>query len=60
MLVARVAAYLPNELALFGLLLGIFMGSNAVLAEAAKSQITSLSTWIGCSDFFALMHPLLS
>jgi hypothetical protein len=32
--------------ALFGLLLGVFMGSNAVLAEAGKAQISPLGTWI--------------
>ena len=30
----------------FGLLLGIFMGSSAVLAEAGKNQVGSLRTWI--------------
>ena len=42
--------------ALFGLLLGIFMGSNAVLAEAAKSQITSLSTWIGLEGVYYILQ----
>lgn len=34
------------EGARFGLLVGIFMGSNAVLAEAGKNQVGSLRTWI--------------
>lgn len=35
-----------TEGAAFGLLLGVFMGSNAVLAEAGKNQVASLRTWI--------------
>ena len=42
--------------AVFGLLLGIFMGSNAVLAEAGKSQITSLRTWIGLEGVYYLLQ----
>lgn len=34
------------EGATFGLLLGVFMGSNAVLAEAGKNQVGALRTWI--------------
>jgi hypothetical protein len=30
----------------FGILMGIFMGSNAVLAGAGKNQVSSLSTWL--------------
>ncbi len=29
-----------------GLVLGVFMGSNAVLAEGAKQEVASLATWI--------------
>ena len=30
----------------FGILMGIFMGSNAVFAEAGHQEVTSLSTWL--------------
>ena len=36
----------PLEGATFGLLLGVFMGSNAVLGEAGKNEVGSLSTWL--------------
>jgi hypothetical protein len=30
----------------FGLLMGLFLASSAVLAEAAKQRVTSLPTWL--------------
>lgn len=42
--------------ATFGLLLGVFMGSNAVLAEAGKNQVTSLRTWIGLEGAYYLLQ----
>jgi len=30
----------------FGILMGLFMGSNAVFAEAGKQEVASLSTWL--------------
>ena len=42
--------------ATFGLLLGVFMGSNAVLAEAGKNQVTSLGTWIALEGVYYLLQ----
>jgi hypothetical protein len=68
MLQAAVVAYLYpfyyqggaplTEGATFGLLLGVFMGSNAVLAEAGKSQVASLRTWIGLEGLYYLLQFL--
>ena len=44
------------EGATFGLLLGVFMGSNAVLAEAGKSQIADLRTWIALEGVYYLLQ----
>jgi len=44
------------EGAMFGLLLGVFMGSNAVLAEAGKNQVASLGTWIGLEGVYYLLQ----
>jgi hypothetical protein len=44
------------EGACFGLLLGIFMGSNAVLAEAGKNQVGSLRTWISLEGMYYLLQ----
>lgn len=41
--------------ALFGLLLGLFMGSNAVLAEAGKNEVGDLTTWILIEGAFYLV-----
>ena len=30
----------------FGILMGIFMGSSAVFAEAGKQEVSSLPTWL--------------
>lgn len=40
--------------ATFGLLLGVFMGSNAVLAEAGKTQISPIGTWIMLEGIYYL------
>ena len=45
-----------TEGATFGLLLGIFMGSNAVLAEAGKNQVGSLRTWIALEGVYYLLQ----
>jgi hypothetical protein len=45
--------------ALFGLLMGLFMGSNAVLAEAGKNEVASLRTWILLEGAFYLVWPVL-
>jgi len=42
--------------ACFGLLLGIFMGSNAVLAEAGKNEVGSLRTWISLEGVYYLVQ----
>jgi len=43
----------------FGLLLGVFMGSNAVLAEAGKNEVGSLSTWIPLEGVYYLVQFIL-
>jgi hypothetical protein len=45
-----------TEGAVFGLLLGVFMGSNAVLAEAGKNQVGSLRTWIPLEGVYYLLQ----
>ncbi len=45
--------------ATFGLLLGIFMGSNAVLAEAGKNEVGSLKTWIALEGVYYLAQFIL-
>jgi hypothetical protein len=47
------------EGATFGLLLGVFMGSNAVLAEAGKNEVGPLSTWITVEGVYYLVQFLL-
>ena len=42
--------------ACFGLALGIFMGSSAVLAEAGKNQVGSLKTWITLEGIYYLLQ----
>ncbi|TAJ75362.1 DUF1761 domain-containing protein [bacterium] len=39
----------------FGILMGIFMGSNAVLAEAAHHHVSSLSTWLVLESVYYLL-----
>jgi hypothetical protein len=44
---------------LFGLLLGLFMASSAVIAEAAKQRVTSLRTWFAVeSTYYAIQFTL--
>ncbi|HXF94963.1 MAG TPA: hypothetical protein VNI61_02555 [Gemmatimonadales bacterium] len=45
--------------ATFGLLLGVFMGSNAVLAEAGKNQVGSLGIWIALEGAYYLLQFLI-
>jgi len=45
-----------TEGAIFGLLLGVFMGSNAVLAEAGKNQVGPLRTWIVLEGSYYLLQ----
>ena len=40
----------------FGILMGIFMGSNAVFAEAGKQEVTSLSTWLLLESIYYLFQ----
>src|SRR5574337_876978 len=40
----------------FGLLMGVFMGSYGVLAEGAKQQVSSLSTWIVLEGVYFLLQ----
>ncbi len=44
------------EGATFGLLLGVLIGSNAVLAEAGKTQIADLQTWITLEGVYYLLQ----
>jgi hypothetical protein len=46
----------PLEGATFGLLLGVFMGSNAVLGEAGKNEVGSLSTWLTLEGVYYLLQ----
>ena len=40
----------------FGILMGIFMGSYAVFAEAGKQEVTSLSTWLLLESVYYLLQ----
>jgi hypothetical protein len=43
----------------FGLLMGLFIASSAVLAEAAKQRVSSLSTWLGIETaYYAIQFAL--
>lgn len=43
----------------FGLLMGLFIASSAVLAEAAKQRVSSLSTWLAIeTTYYALQFGL--
>lgn len=43
----------------FGLLMGLFIASSAVIAEAAKQRVTSLSTWLIVeSIYYAIQFSL--
>jgi len=48
-----------TEGATFGLLLGVFMGSNAVLAEAGKNEVGPLRTWIPLEGVYYLVQFIL-
>ena len=40
----------------FGLLMGVFLGSYAVFGEAAKHEVSSLSTWLIVESIYYLMQ----
>lgn len=43
----------------FGAVMGLFIASSAVLAEAGKQRVTSLATWIGVeSIYYAIQFAL--
>ena len=42
--------------AIVGLLLGVFLGSNAVLAEAGKNEVGSLPTWLALESTYYLVQ----
>lgn len=44
----------------FGLLMGIFIASSAVIAEAAKQRVTSLTTWLLIESFYYAIQFSLS
>lgn len=54
-LISRGGAVLPEGLR-FGLLMGLFMASSAVFAEAAKQRVTSLPTWLVLESVYYLIQ----
>ena len=42
--------------ALFGVIMGAFLGSYAVLADAAKNEVSSLSTWIALESVYYILQ----
>ena len=44
----------------FGLLMGLFIASSAVIAEAAKQRVTSLRTWFVVESLYYLIQFSLS
>lgn len=40
----------------FGILMGAFMGSSAVIAEGAKQQVSSLPTWLTVEGIYYLLQ----
>lgn len=40
----------------FGVLMGVFLGSSAVFAEAGKQEVSSLSTWILLESIYYLLQ----
>lgn len=40
----------------FGLVMGLFIASSAVLAEAAKQRVTSLSTWLAVETVYYVIQ----
>ena len=50
----------PMSGAIYGVLfIGLFMGSNAVLAEAAKNEVGSLKTWIPLEMTYYILQGLI-
>lgn len=45
---------------LFGLVIGAFLATSAVLAEAGKNYVTSLSTWVLLEGSYYLLQFALS
>lgn len=54
-LVARSGSPIVDGLK-FGLLMGVFLASSAVLAEAAKQKTTSLPTWLAVESIYYLIQ----
>jgi len=44
----------------FGLLMGLFIASSAVIAEAAKQRVSSLYTWLVVESFYYAIQFSLS
>lgn len=44
----------------FGVLVGVFLATSAVLAEAGKNYVASLSTWLVLETTYYLLQFLLS
>lgn len=44
----------------FSLLMGLFIASSAVIAEAAKQRVTSLRIWIVVESLYYLIQFLLA
>jgi hypothetical protein len=44
----------------FGLLMGLFIASSAVIAEAAKQRVTSLRTWFVVESLYYIIQFSLS
>lgn len=44
----------------FGVLAGVFLATSAVLAEAGKNYVTSLSTWLVLETTYYLLQFMLS
>lgn len=42
--------------AMFGLLMGVLLASSAVIAEAAKQNVTSLPTWLVLESVYYLLQ----
>lgn len=40
----------------FGIMMGIFIASSAVIAEAAKQRVTSLPTWLAVEGIYYLIQ----
>lgn len=56
--IARVGSPLAEGLR-FGLIMGLFIASSAVIAEAAKQRVTSLPTWLIVeSVYYAIQFSL--